>query len=686
MTFFSEVNEEAKTIAPEQAALGPRVGFMDSWASGWETQVRTSAQDGMWAAYADEEDAQLEAMRKAGIENMPRIGLDMWAVNEAMNIGPDDDFFRYKEASRYYYGSGDERSAARMQEYDARIEELRKQYPDLSLRTGREMYEEVIRKGRGAEKRMQSERRTFGGAVGEFVGGGVASLNPRTDGLNALTLGVGGIGKTAVARIATEAGAQGAIEALNQVTGVQEQREMMGLSSGFGDAVSRVAGTALIGGVVQSAGEGLVYAGKRWFGSSKTDIAPPPPEPYKPDPNEPLLLEYKPPEWEGQAAWEADIKEYQEQLIRDLMSGTRDYTDDIIPMANYGKTRQGAARARIDIDYMARQLDNWDGELPYQVKPRSMTALPNEVRGINMPEVRIDTPGATLDAIAREIDPKLFSVFDKLADRKAEFQRWLQDPRYKAEQTAAVKKAEATVEDLSTKIENLKYNMGRVGNRRRAEMQTKLDKLMEDRTAAIEKLTVRDTPEMAAIRKELLDTDLKMRDMAPMVGRAYAHAREKWDLDAPERERVKQMIREGRKDLPTADAPALAETYSDAIRQFEPTLQDKAPILKQSAKVEAQMKPNADAADYAAAIVRENMKVMDDALKIYRDSLESVSKTAKDGVVTINGQQYKFDLDADTIFIPDDKGGVKRATIRELLDDNADAEAELKATQTCSIL
>ncbi|TXH11737.1 MAG: hypothetical protein E6R03_14080 [Hyphomicrobiaceae bacterium] len=686
MTFFSEVNEDAKTIAPEQAALGPRVGFMESFASGWDAQTRASAQDGMWAAYADEEDTQLERMRKAGIENMPRIGLDMWAVNEATNIGPDDDFFRYKEAAKFYYGSGDERTGQRLSEYDARIQELQKQYPDLGLRTAREMYEEVIRKGRDAENRMQNERRTFGGAVGEFLGGSAASLNPRTDGLNALTLGVGGVGKTAVVRIATEAGAQGVIEALNQVTGVQEQREMMGLSSGLGDAAARMAGTALVGGVVQSAGEGLVYAGKRWFGSSKTDIAPPAPEPYKPDPNEPLLLEYKPAEWEGQAAWEADVRQYQEQLIRDLMNGTRDYTDDIIPMANYGKTRQGAARARMDIDYMAKQLDNWNGDMPFQIKPRTMTAIPSAVRGVDVPEVRIDTPGASLDAIAREIDPKLFNVFDKLADRKAEFQRWLQDPRYKAEQTAAVKKAEATVEDLSTKIENLKFNMGRVGNRRRAEMQVKLDKLLEDRAAAIEKMTVRDTPEMAAIRKELLDTDLKMRDMAPMVGRAYAHAREKWDLDAPERERIRQMIREGRKDMPTADAPILAETYADTIRQFEPTLQDKAPILKQSAKVEAQMKPNADAADYAAAIVRENMKVMDDALKVYRDSLEQVSKTAKDGVVTINGEQYKFDLDADTIFMPDETGGVKRMTIRELLDDNADAEAELKATQTCSIL
>lgn len=687
MTFFSEVNEDAKTIDESHAALGPRVGPLEGFVAGWDAQVRASAQDGMWAAYADEEDAQVQALRKAGVENIPRIGFEDWRINEILQIGPDSDFFRYKEAAKFYSGDGDEATAKRLQEHDSRIEELRKQYPDLNLRTARDMYDEVIRKGREAESTMLNQKRTFGGEVGAFFGGAVASMNPRTDPLNALTLGVGGWGKTAVARIATGAGAQSVIEGLNQITGVQGQRRMMGLSTGVEDAIGRVVGTGVGAGALQGVGELAVFAGKRWFRNTPNDPAPPAPEPYKPKEGEPLLLEYKPANWAGRPEWEADVKAYQDSLIQDLMAGARDYTDDIIPMANYGRTRQGAARARLDMDYVASRLDAWDGEMPFQIKPKSSTSLPQRVGKNYAPEVRINTPGADLDAIAREIDPKLFNVYDDLAKRKSEYQRWLEDPRFVKERDATVKRNEALIEELSTKIDNLKYNMGRVGKRKQANMQPKLDALLEEKRASTEKLTRKDTPEMAAIRRELIATDEKMRDLVPVVSRAYAHAQNKWDLGEQERELVRQMVRESRTDLPKKEEPVLRDTYENTAMLVGQTLHERAPILKESYKVEARMKPGSDAADYAKAIIEENQKVIDEALQVYRDSLDSIVTSEKDGVVTINGEAFKFDLDRDTIYVPNEDGeGVRRVTIRELLEENADAEAELKATQTCSIL
>lgn len=680
MSYLNKPNENAKTIAPDQAALGPRVGFMESFSASWDAQVRASAQSGMWAAYADEEDAQIRKLKEAGVENMPRIGFDTWS--DAINIGGDNDFMRYKAASRFFDGSGDEDTGIRLNAYDKRINELRKERPDLELFTAREMYDRLIEKGREAERVDQTQRRTFGGHVGSFLGGGVASMNPRTDELNFLTLGVGGVGKTAVRRIATEAGAQGVIETINQLTGVQEQREMMGLSSGFEDAATRVAGTALIGGAFQGFFEGAAYAGKRYFSNSKTDAAPPPPDTVNP---EQRLLEYKPAEWEGKAAWDADVREYQNQLVRDLMNGTRDYTDDIIPMARYGQTRQGTARARSDMEFVSGRLDAWDGELPVNIKPpaRTASAIPGSVR-VQSPGIRVDTPGTTIDAMARDIDPKLFMQYDKLADRKAEFQRWLQDPRYKTEQKAATTKAQTDFDELSKRIEALKWNMRNKGRRRQAEMQTKLDGLMQEREAITEKLTARDTPEMAAIRRELIKVDEQMRDFAPAVGRAYAQARNQWDLDEPNRELIRQMVRDGRKEL---GDDILPDTYENALDIFRDTLETKAPILQETPKVQSQLRPDADAADIAQTILRENQKVIDDAMQSYRDSLDAIVKNAEEGVVTINGERYKFDLDNDTIdvLLPDGVS-TQRMTIRELLEDNADTEAELKATQTCSIV
>lgn len=689
MTFFNEENVDAKSGGAETLSHGPRVGFLDRFATAWDTQQRTSAQEGMWAAYSDEEDAQLRSMKKAGIENMPRIGMED-LIGFGTAIFGDDDFFLYKRAAKFYSGDGDAKTAKRMRDYDARIEELKSQYPDLNLKTGRELFDEVIRKGREAEDRMNTQQTTFGGKIGEFLGGGLASMNPRTDPLNAMTLGVGGPGKTALARIAAEAGLQGAVELGNQLTGVQEQRERMGLSHGAGDVATRVAGTALVGGAFQAVGEGLAVAGKRWFGNSKTDPAPAVHEPYKPKADEPLLLEYKPAEWEGQAAWEADVKEYQDGLIRDLIDGSRDYTDDILLSMNYGKNnRRGAARARLDMEHVSSRLEAWGGELPHEIKPKTMTAIPERVvSGRIRPQISLDVhsiPGATLDHMARQVDPKLFRVFDELADRKQVYKQWLDDPKYRAEQKTIIAKAQADIDTLSRQMDNLKHKMGRVGNRRRAEMQTKLDGLAEQKAALVEKTVARDTPAMAAIRRELIKTDEKMRDMYPEVGRAYAHARGQWELDAPNREAVRKMVEEGNKSI--GEAPVLSGTYEENLARFQQSMAEKAPMLQQRGKVEANLREDADAADTIKAILSENQKVMDEALQTYRDSLDAIVQTEKNGEITINGARFKFDLDKDTVHIPlEDGTGSKRVTIRELLEDNADTEAELKATKTCSIL
>jgi hypothetical protein len=339
----------------------------------------------------------------------------------------------------------------------------------------------------------------------------------------------------------------------------------------------------------------------------------------------------------------------------------------------------------MDMEFVSARLDAWDGEQPFEIKPpgKTSSAIPGRV-DIQSPRIRIDTPGSSLDAIAREVDPKMFGIYDKLADRKEEFRRWLDDPRYKEQQRGVSAKAQEQFDELSKRIEALKWNMRNKGRRRQAEMQTKLDALLEERDAMTDKLTAKDTPEMAAIRRELIKVDEQMRDLAPAVGRAYAQARNQWDLDEPNRELVRQMVRDGRKELGDEILP---DTYEDALDIFKPTLHDKAPILQETSKVQSQLRDGADAADIAATILQENKKVMDEALMSYRNSLDAIVKNTEEGVVTINGEKYSFDLDNDTIDVMLDDGvSIKRMTIRELLEDNADTEAELKATQSCSIV
>lgn len=694
MSYLTSPNEDAKTVAPEFASLGPRVGFLESWKTAWEAQVRTAAMDGMWAAFADEEDEQVRRLREAGIENIPRIAPEL-ALPDISLIGPDADFGAYEDAAKYFAGRGDERTATRMNALDERLARLREERPDVEVLSPRDMYDRVVAKGRAAEQAESDQRRTFTGHVGGFLGGAVASMAPRTDFFNFVTMGVGGLGKTAISRIATQAGAQGVIETINQVTGVQEQRDMMGLSSGFGDAVSRVAGTALAGGALQGVGEGLAFAGRRFFTSRAGDPAPEIPVETPADPETgPLLLEYRPAgreqpnEWEGQEAWESDVRAYQEQIVQDLRTGRRDYTDDIIPAARYGETRFGEARARADLEYVAERLNTWDAPNPYELAPpKRSPGADTSMYDLSEPKISgVDeaVKRASIDAQARDVDPQLFHQYDKLSDRANELRRWLEDPRYKEAQSQAVTDALAEIEELTTRIDNLKWNKRNKGRVRREAIQAEIEELTRQKAKAQERAFVRDTSPMAAIRQELIKTDEKMRDLAPAISRAYAQARGVWDLDEPNRALVRQMTAEGRKHL---GSDILPSTYEDMLSEFQTTLADRAPVLKRASQVQDKIREGMDASDVASLVIREDQKVLDDTILSFRESLDSISRMADDGVVTMNGERYKFDLDKDTIDVMmDDGNGIRTMTVRELLEDAAETEAELKATQTCSIL
>lgn len=100
------------------------------------------------------------------------------------------------------------------------------------------------------------ERATFLGKVGGFVGGMVGSFSFR-DPFNIATLGVGGVGKTLAARLATEAGAQSVIEGINQFTGVAENRELLGLDQSLERSLQAIAFAAVGGAGIRGVAEGV---------------------------------------------------------------------------------------------------------------------------------------------------------------------------------------------------------------------------------------------------------------------------------------------------------------------------------------------------------------------------------------------------------------------------------------------
>lgn len=689
MTLWTEVNQDATTVDQRDAALGPRVGFLDNFAASWDAQTRASAAFGIEESFREEEAQQIRTLRDAGVESIPSLAPYAHGTFSDYSIGPVYGTKNYLDISRFYARGGDPNVASYLDDYDKRIGDLQKKFPNLKLKTSRDMFDSVVLGAQEAERKMQEQRTTTWGDIGGFLGGAIASFNPRTDPLNFATTPVGGVGKTAALRIATQVGAQGVIEGINQFTGVQEERDILGLSHGFGDAFSRVAGTAVGAGVLQGAGEAIAYGGKRWFRNTATDPAPV--APAKPDLEvrdiapvaEPRPVEDAP--WGGQSAWEADVKAYQEQNVRDLISGARPYSEELQVMSPLSNTRMGRARTAMELDYVTSKLEAWDGEEPHLIPPRTSTALPRIVNDVTMPEVKIDihSPGKTLDEMARSVDPQMFRVYDDLAQRVSTYRRWLQDMQPQG--AASREKLQAQIDDLDNKMQNLNYNMAKVGSRRRGEMQLKMDGLKTERQKLFDDMKSFDTPDMARVRNELISDDVKMRDMGPLVARAYAAAQKQWDLGAADREAVWQMIKDAKTEIKQNAAKDLFKDADLTLAGMNKTLVDRAPILQSAPKVEAQMKAGADAADYATAIVRENMKILDGALDQYRNSIDALIKQDKNGKVEINGQEYKLDLDADKVAIPHEEGtGGKMVSIRQLLEDNAETEADLKAVSVCS--
>ena len=669
MSFLSEASKDATSVAPKQASTGPRVGFLKSWAVAWEEQTRAAAMYGIENQMWQLDNEQTRAMRNAGIEDVPILSPDsigFWADNMP---GPAAGVERYLDVARYYVDGGEPGFATELQEYDQRINDLREKYPDLNLQTSREMWERVQSEAQRYEQQAISNRRTLGGEVGAFIGGSLASLNPNTDPLNFITLGVGGIGKSVVGRIATQAGAQGVIEGINQITGVQEQRRLLGVDYGLGDAVSRVAGAAIGGAAIQGVGEAVGFGLRRWFRSTPNDVAQPPtPEVL----NRPSLPDTSlvPPR-----AIPADENLAAAKLTRQPET----YVDYLHEQSPLSVTRAGRARTVLDLDYMTTRLDEWGGERPWEIAPKTDTAITTP-RGdfTAMPDMTRFVEKAQIDEIARRVDPDTFRRYDELAQRKQTYRRWL-------DELAETRDADiqTRIDAVDAKIYELAAKADETGGKRAAKLRKDIAALEAEKAQIVQESAARETPDMARVRRSLMQADIKMRDLAPLVSRAYSRARNKWTNTAADREAVMQMMREGRTDL---RADPQAQRIADSLPETVPqTLADRAPILQQADRVSGKVAKDADAGDIAQAIVAENLKVLDDALTTYRASLDGLIGTEKNGEITLaNGQ--KLNLDRDRLFVPNDEGtGAREVSVRQLLEENKMDEYELEAVTTCSL-
>lgn len=688
VSVFSEPNRDAYATPIDNASVGPKLGFLGALEASYDAQVRTNSMFGLEAAFREQEQEQIRAIRAAG-------GTPPKSLNESED-GSFGGFTgginskRYLQAARYFIDGKDEDGISGIiAQRETELAGVAEKHPDLQLKNLREIFDTTREKAQKSESRWNEAPTSIGGDVGGFVGGALAAIDPRTDPLNFITMPAAA-GETALARIGAQAGLQGATEGFNQITGVQENRRLLGMDYGLGNAALAVGGAAVGGAALQGAGEALAAGVKRWFRNMPNDPAPPPPQPdARPVTGEVL----GPPE---QSAFpEAPVVER-----RSVLEDFDLFAEEMMKGSPFGKSRRAEALVRGDLEHFTTQLDDFQGPKPWEVPPRTDTATapyPTTAR-IDQPFQRFVDNLDTVDDLARKADPETFRIFDKLADTSARLRGWLDD--LNSGRTAS---AEAAVKELDAEIARTEARLAKASPKNRSRLEAQLDELRSQRQERLSAVNGVDTPDQQTIRQRLMTLDEQMRDLAPAVSRAVAQAEGEWRVTGPSTDTLRIL-----KDLETrAASPFRAERFTpeptverqigttvdltgalDATpvpsRPLVRSIAEELPVLNSRPDVTASLPPNADAADKLSAIVAAESKIVETQLDEFRSGVARFME-AEDGKLTFpNGRQ--LDLDRDFILVPTADGeGSKKVSLRSFLKDVADDEEAFRAVGTCSI-
>lgn len=680
MSWFTDVNTDAHTVSPDIAAVGPRVGFLRAFQTSYESQVRGASLYGVQEAMRNREDKQRQALREAGVENIPSISQQ---ADDPMRLFTDfgQDYW---DAAQFYEKGGDPKINVRLAEYDKRVNELKKQYPQLDLQTSLEMWKSVRDEAQYYERMASTERQDFGGVIGGFIGGAVGALNPNTDPLNFVTLPLGGVGKTFVSRIAMQAGAQGLIETGNQLLGVQEQRRLQGLGYGPADAMTRIAGAAIGGAAVQGVGEALGYGFRKLFRNTKVDPVPdvalPPPPPR------------------AEPAREGTVPEDPATVAATYAERPQAFYDFMNEVNPYRKTRLGKARMVDDMTHAEAQLNAWDGPPPWSMPPKTDTAQTLSLGYFTkQPDISESAMRGDLDAMARRVDPETFRKYDAFADAKAVARDNLAGLTGLRNEYGANKR----IVELTDQLQTIDDKIARASAKNRKRLGKEREAVIAEREAEIARFKSTDTPAMAEMRRQVMDADEKMRDLAELIGRAYARARERWAATQGERKAIMRMVREGSKRIgPTIESEALVDAAMarQAVADTIPVLAERPADMPTSADVaDVQMRVYADrtaVADERAATFSSNAARVLKQAEAYAE-LDKAGKAAalaklqpgelRPDQFVIDGYKDPVSLD-DRIEVEDDvTGDITSITVRDMLQRQVDADEDLKAVTTCSL-
>jgi hypothetical protein len=226
--------------SPLDATVGARAGFGDSFVAAFENQAKN------WSTFG------------AAFDLRDRVRAV--ASEQGVDLGP---WFTPARSSQIFDYVQNGKPLKDDQLISLRETMKTANEADANSPTFESLVGEVQASGEATEftaQKTQTRSRGLGAFAGTLAGSMVGSFTP-ADPFNILTLPAGGVGKTLLNRLATEFGANAAIEGINQFTGVPENRRQLGLSitpqEQFANTVFAGMGAAAFRGIGEGIGFGL---------------------------------------------------------------------------------------------------------------------------------------------------------------------------------------------------------------------------------------------------------------------------------------------------------------------------------------------------------------------------------------------------------------------------------------------
>jgi hypothetical protein len=250
-----------------EPSTGPRVGFFEAIEQGYEQQYRVDSPYSLEAEIQERwEQSLLSLERETGEAINLEGGLGAYQYYARSVLGQDQTFFAKSLDGEV--APATLQSIASFQRANDRIKQLGR--PDVKS------FEQVLQEAMAAQQRVEartadvSERGGVAAMIGQFIGAVGGTFSER-DPVSLATLGIGGFGRTAAMRIATEAGIAGGFAGATELGAVQPSRELAGLPER--SAVFDIAAAAVGAGAIRGGLEGLSALAGRFGREARPAIA-----------------------------------------------------------------------------------------------------------------------------------------------------------------------------------------------------------------------------------------------------------------------------------------------------------------------------------------------------------------------------------------------------------------------------